>query len=442
VAVTLNPEPLSDFIDFFVIGDGEDDVGLWLGKLQKNRGLTRAGRLKELSALPGVYVPSFYDVRFNEDGSPARRIAKNSAPEIIRRLYKSDYGKFGMAECIEPGDSVFRDSFLIETGKGCGQGCRFCAAGFIYRPVRHVRKEVIKEQIARGLKVRKKIGLVGSAISEHPDIEEIYDYILDMEGEVSVSSLRVEYAGFSTFSRLARGGCRSVTIAPEAGSARLRRVINKDITDEEIVNCAADAAAAGILNVKLYFLIGLPEETEEDVKAIAALVKKIRDGFVSASKPHGRAGRITAGVNPFVPKPNTPFQWARFAPMDELKKKNKLLKSLLGGEPNVELKTESVKNAAAQALLSLGSRRVGGMILDVFNGKSWNSILRLPEAKRIYAKSREKDEPLPWDFIDALVEKEHLWDEYERAKSGKRTPPCPPPGSGCKRCGVFTGNCI
>jgi radical SAM superfamily enzyme YgiQ (UPF0313 family) len=344
-------------------------------------------------------------------------------------------------ECIEPDDSVFKESFLIETGKGCGQGCRFCAAGFIYRPVRHVKKEVVKKQIAHGLTKRKKIGLVGSAISEHPDIGEIYDAVLELGGSLSVSSLRAEYADRATLKRLARGGSRSITIAPEAGSERLRRIVNKDISDDEIVNCVTMAAEESMLNVKLYFLIGLPEETDEDVVAIAALVKRIRDGFVSASKVHGRAGRINVSVNPFVPKPNTPFQWARYAEMADLKKKIKLLKGMLSGEPNIAFKADSVKNGAVQALLSLGSRQVGSMILDVFNGKSWSSVLRMPEAKMVYAREREKDETLPWDFLDSIVEKDYLWREYEKAKSGKITPPCPPQESGCKKCGVFEGNC-
>lgn len=442
VAVTLNPEPMSDFIDFFVIGDGEDDVGLWLSKLEKSRERIRADRIKELAALEGVYVPSLYDVRFNDDGSAAERIAKSGAPETVARLYKRDYSASGMMECMEPGDSVFKESFLIETGKGCGQGCRFCAAGFIYRPVRHVQKDIVKRQIAHGLKKKKKIGLVGSAISEHPDIEEIYDAVLELGGGISVSSLRAEYAGKATFRRLAAGGGRSVTIAPEAGSERLRRIVNKDISDDEIVKCVTTAAEEGILNVKLYFLIGLPEETQEDVAAIASLVKKMRDCFVAASKVHGRAGRINVSVNPFVPKPNTPFQWARFAPMDELKKKIKFLKGQFAGEPNIAFKADSVKNGALQALLSLGSRQLGGTMLSVFNGKSWSSVLRTEQAKMVYARTKEKDEILPWDFIDSVVERDYLWKEYEKAKSGKITPPCPPQESGCKKCGIFEGNCI
>ena len=442
VAVTLNPEPMSDFCDFFVIGDGEDGVGLWLSKLEKSRGRDRRKRIEELAALTGVYVPSLYDVRINDDGSIAERVAKSGAPDTVTRLYKRDYSASGMMECIEPGDSVFKESFLIETGKGCGQGCRFCAAGFIYRPVRHVQKEVVIRQIAHGLAKRKKIGLVGSAISEHPDIGEIYEAILKLGGGISVSSLRAEYADDAVFRRLVKGGARSITIAPEAGSERLRRIVNKDISDAEIVKCVTTAAKEGILNVKLYFLIGLPQETDDDVTAIAQLVKKIRDGFVGASKVHGRAGRINVSVNPFVPKPNTPFQWARFAPMDELKKKIKLLKNLLAAEPNIAFKADSVKNGAVQALLSLGSRRVGSMMLDVFNGKSWSSVLRMPEAKTAYARVKEKGETLPWDFIDSIVDRSYLWREYEKAKSGKITPPCPPQESGCKKCGVFEGNCF
>lgn len=441
VAVTLNPEPLSDFIDFFVIGEGEVLIGKLLNLLRNSRNSPRHDRLLGIACLPGVYVPSLYDVQYDV-GKISSRKAKSEAPNIITRQYNHDYEKNGMAQYIAPDGAIFKDTFLIESGKGCGQGCRFCAAGFVYRPVRHVETETLKKQISRGLKKNSRIGLVGSAVCDHPEINDIYDYILDLGGLVTVSSLRAGKVDKKTFLRLRKGGCRSVTMAPEAGSAKLRRAINKEITDEQIIETVSQAAMAGILNIKLYFLAGLPGETDEDISAIADLAKKMRDAFVKSSKPFGRAGKITVCVNPFVPKPHTPFQWEPFAPMAGLKKKIRFIRRALAGQPNITLKTESVKNAATQALLSVGTRRVGAMILDVFNGKSWSDVLRLPEAKSIYAREKEKEEKLPWDFLDNVVTKQYLWKEREKSKTFKTTAPCPAPHSACRKCGVFKKNCL
>jgi len=442
VAVTLNPEPVSPFMDFCFIGEGEQLVGDIMNRLFLNRADRRSERLAELSAVAGVYVPSLYEVRYGNDGEVVERIAKDGAPETVTRQYRRDYGRFGMEQCVMEEESVFRDTYLIETGKGCGQGCRFCAAGFIYRPIRHVDGDVVREQVSRGLELKKRIGLVGSAICEHPDINGIYDYILERGGEIAVSSLRIGYADGDTFRRLAEGGCRSVTLAPEAGSERLRRVINKDITDEEIMDTVRSAASAGIMNVKLYFLIGLPTETDEDVAAIAGLLKKTRDAFVEASKPFGRAGRINAGINPFVPKPHTPFQWEPFADLTSLRKKARSLRRMLGGEPNLELSVESARNAAVQALLSVGTREVGRMLLEAHEGKAWTAILRTEQARRIYGRKKDVKETLPWDFVDSVVRKDYLVKEYEKSFSGRTTSPCPSPRRRCKSCGLFPGNCI
>ncbi|GMT43104.1 MAG: radical SAM protein [bacterium] len=443
VAIMLNPEPLSDFIDFFVIGEGEVFVHCWLESLAESQGETREARLEKISSMPGIYVPSLYGVEYDEKGILKKRTANNKgAPETIKRIYNRDYRETGTAQCIDQqDDSIFKETFLLETGKGCGQGCRFCAAGFVYRHVRHVKTSVLKKQISSGLKKYKRIGLVGSAVSEHPAINDIYDYILGLGGEVTVSSLRVEYLDKAMLRSLYECGCRSITIAPEAGTERLRRIINKNVTDKRIIETVSLAAGAGILNIKVYFLIGLPGETERDVTAIAELVKKMRDALVENSKPFGRAGRINVSVNPFVPKPHTPFQWECFGTMRELKKNFKILRRSLGGEQNVKLKTGSVKNFSVQALLSVGTRRVGGMLLDALRGKSWSDILRMPEAISVYARRKDKDEVLPWDFIDNTVTKKYLWKEYENSRVEKTTLPCPAPRTGCRRCGIFEGIC-
>jgi len=440
VAVTLNPEPLSDFIDFFVIGEGENVAARIVEVMAESRGERKLERLKKLASIEGVYVPALYDVTYDENSRIKSRKPLHGAPEKVLRLYDPEYGREGTAQLPELVGSIFGDAFLMETGKGCGQGCRFCAAGFIYRPVRHVDTARLKEQADEGLREHKRIGLVGSAICEHPEMDELYEHILAAGGEMTVSSLRIGLTSSETFHQLAGGGLKTVTIAPEAGSDRLRKIINKNMSEEEIIRTVKDAVTAGIPNLKCYFLIGLPGETDEDIEALVGLVSRMREAFMEASRPTGHAGKITISANPFVPKPFTPFQWEAMAPLSELKKKTAFLRKKFGKMPNVEFKAESLRLASAQALLSVGSRLTGSILPDILNGKSWNEALKTAAAYHLRKKS--EDEILPWDFIATGVRREYLWKEYLKSTNEKPTPPCPPEGSGCRRCGEFEGVCI
>ncbi|MBI3581961.1 MAG: radical SAM protein [Nitrospinae bacterium] len=440
IAPTLNPEPFADFFDFMVMGEGELTLAQWVEKLANNVG-GRGERLAELADVGGVYVPSLYEVEYDGEGRITERRALGRAPETVKRLYDPSFGRSGSAQVIDD-ETVFKDSWLIETGKGCGQGCRFCAAGFAYRPVRHVSTERLEAQIDEGLKKRKRIGLVGSAICEHPGIKDVYRKIIEKGGGINVSSLRLGYVDREMLELLVKGGLTTMTIAPEAGSQSLRRVINKDFSDEEIVETVATAVSAGMLNVKLYFLVGLPGETEGDVDALVSLVRRIRDGFMEASKPLGRAGRITAAVNPFVPKAQTPYQWEPLFQEKDVKVKLAAVKKGLSRLGNLELKLESGRNALPQAVLSVGSRRAGGMALEAFRDGNWKTAAKNFLRGDACLKGRGRGEILPWDFVDSGVTKEFLWKEREKGLAGKTTPPCPPELSGCRRCGDFPGNCV
>ncbi|MBI5638752.1 MAG: radical SAM protein [Nitrospinae bacterium] len=446
IVPTMNPEPFAAFFDFFVLGEGELAIPALVGKLSASRHGSREQRLRDIADIEGVYIPSLYEVEENSDGSIKTRCPLDDAPERVKRLYDPDFGRTGSAQLAGLEGSIFRDSHLIETGKGCGQGCRFCASGFVYRPVRHVDKERLFAQIDEGLAPgglarKERIGLIGSAICEHPEIGAVYDHILKKGGGINVSSLRVEYLSAETLARLAAGGLKTMTIAPEAGSERLRRAVNKRMTDDDVLGAVRLAADAGILNVKCYFLIGLPGERDEDIAALASLAKRIRDELLAGSKRHGRAGKITVGVNPFVPKPQTPFQWEPVAPLAELKEKSAQLKKALLRESNMELKIEGGKNAAAQGLLSVGGRSVSTLIMRAFEEGGWTAALKTPAAKSAYARRKEFGEALPWDFIDSGVTKKYLQAEAGKAANEKTTPPCPPEHAGCKRCGEFLGNC-
>ncbi len=441
IVPTMNPEPFAAFFDFFVLGEGELAIPALVEKLSASRHQPREDRLRDIASIEGVYIPSLYVVEDNHDGFIKSRRALGGAPERVKRLYDPGFGRTGSAQLAGLEGSIFKDSHLIETGKGCGQGCRFCASGFVYRPVRHVDKERLFAQIDEGLARKERIGLIGSAICEHPEIGAVYDHILKKGGGINVSSLRVEYLSADTLAKLAAGGLKTMTIAPEAGSDRLRRAVNKRMTDEDVLGAVRLAADVGILNVKCYFLIGLPGERDEDIAALAALAKRIRDELLAGSKRHGRAGKITVGVNPFVPKPQTPFQWEPVAPLAALKEKSAKLKKALSRESNMELKIEGGKNAAVQGLLSVGGRSVSALIFRAFEEGGWTAALKSPAAKSVYARRKEFGEALPWDFIDSGVARKYLQAEAEKAPSEKTTPPCPPEHAGCKRCGEFTGNC-
>ena len=441
IVPTMNPEPYAAFFDFFVLGEGELAIPALVEKLSASRHEPRENRLRDIAAIEGVYIPSLYEVEENGDGSIKSRRPLDGAPERVKRLYDPAFGRTGSAQLAGLEGSIFRDSHLIETGKGCGQGCRFCASGFVYRPVRHVDKETLFAQIDEGLARKERIGLIGSAICEHPEIGAVYDHILKKNGGINVSSLRVEYLSAETLAKLAAGGLKTMTIAPEAGSDRLRRAVNKRMTDEDVLAAVRLAAGAGILNVKCYFLIGLPGERDEDVDALATLAKRIRDEFLAGSKRHGRAGKVTIGINPFVPKPQTPFQWEPVAPLAELKQKTARLKKALSRESNMELKIEGGKNSAVQGLLSVGGRGATPLILRAFDEGGWTAALKTPAAKAVFARRKGFGENLPWDFIDSGVAKKYLQTEAEKAAMEKTTPPCPPEHAGCKRCGDFAGNC-
>jgi radical SAM superfamily enzyme YgiQ (UPF0313 family) len=440
IAPTLNPEPFAIFLDFMVIGEGELTLEQWVKKLADNRALDRAERLAEIAAVDGVYVPSLYEVEIGERQKIISRRPLGAAPEKVNRLYDRAFAKSGSAQVFDE-ETVFKDSWLIETGKGCGQGCRFCAAGFIYRPVRHVGLEKLSAQIDEGLKLRKRVGLIGSAICEHPRIKDVYSKIIEKGGGVNVSSLRVGYVDEDMLKLLVKGGLHTMTIAPEAGSERLRRAVNKDVSDDEIVTTVGTAVSAGMANIKLYFLIGLPGEQADDVTAIVGLVKRLRDELLNKSKQHGRAGKIMAAINPFVPKAQTPFQWESLAPQKELKNKMAEIRSGLARESNVELKLESAKHAAPQALLSVGNRNAGKIALEAFRDGNWKIVQKRYSNFNAFFHGGGMDEILPWDFIDSGVTKEYLWKEREKSYQGKTTAPCLPEMAGCKRCGEFEGNC-
>jgi radical SAM superfamily enzyme YgiQ (UPF0313 family) len=319
----FNPEPLSDFFDVVIVGEGEEVAGEFVQSYKENKTRGRLELLRALSRIPGVYVPEFYDVVYQVDNTiKERKLLEPSAPAQIIKRVALDFNRLPAATVILTPNTEFSDMYLTEITRGCGRHCRFCMAGYIYLPPRNLELAEAKQQAANADAQCGKIGLVGAALSDYPDIGGLCSAI---EGGLSVSSLRADSVSQALLDRLAKSGHKTIAIAPEAGSERLRKVINKGVTEEDIIHAADMVFGSGIPNLKLYFILGLPTETQDDVDAIIALALKVREVQLKHARPQGRIGRITLSVNSFVPKPMTPFQWDPMAAIEQLNKKQRLL---------------------------------------------------------------------------------------------------------------------
>jgi radical SAM superfamily enzyme YgiQ (UPF0313 family) len=440
VATFLNPEPLAPFVDAFFLGEGEAGALPFFEFLAAGSPAPdRAGLLRDLArTVPGAYVPTGYTPRYHPDGTLEAFEAAPGFPERVVAPHLAELAPYPTHSHLLAPQSEWGEMFLVETGRGCSRGCRFCAAGFIYRPPRERDLGELWSQVEPGVMARRKIGLVGAAVSDHPAIRDLCRKILAAGGTLGISSLRADSADAELLQLLAQGGVRSVALAPEAGSDRLRRVLNKGLTRDDLAKAAVDVSRAGIPQLRLYFMVGLPTETLDDVAEIPRLVKYLEHTVIKASQGKKHLGLITLSLSSFVPKPFTPFQWAPFTEVAELKKRLKLVAREFHGVKNVRVHTDLPKWASVQALLARGDRRVGDM-LAAAQEHGWNQACRTSPLNPDFFTLRERraDELFPWDFIDHGLKKDYLWEEYQRALEGKETPPCRP--EVCSRCGVCGG---
>jgi radical SAM superfamily enzyme YgiQ (UPF0313 family) len=427
-AVTfLNPEPIAPFADVIAAGEGELLVPALMGAIRAAS--DRDDLLRRLAADRGFYVPSFYDVRYEADGRVAGFEPKpgTGAPAVVKKAaVKSTDRLDPPATSIFTPDTEFGSRFLIEVVRGCANLCRFCWAGYNYLPVRAFPADRVLELAAQARRHSSRAGLVSIALCDHPEIERILQGLLEMGYSISPASLRMDDLTDPIVSLLRQSGERSITIAPEAGSDRLRRVINKTVTNEEILDRADVIFRNGIENLKLYYMIGLPTETDADLESIRDLTVAMREIMLKHGRSRGQLGRIVGSVNPLIPKPGTAYQWLPMEDPAKTDRKGKRLRQLLAGLDNVYFNIKSERHSYYQALLSLGDRRVAPAIEAAErNGGNWRSAVAESgvDADFYIFRDRSEDRVLPWDIIDGGMKASFFRGEMDKALRAEWTLP-------------------
>jgi radical SAM family uncharacterized protein len=443
VAFFLNPEPVAPFVDCFLIGEAEAILPRFFDTdLPELLNQDRTSCLKSLARnVPGTYVPEFYNATYHSDGTFRAVEPLLDVPVKIERRFLKDLSRTPTCSAVLTPDTTFDRTFLIELGRGCPHGCRFCSTGFIYRPPRFRPFSLLEKCMQHGVSMTDQIGLVGAAVSDHPEINKLCNQKFEKDIRISFSSLRADALSPELLSVLRQSKVKTATIAPDAGSQRLRNIINKGITEEDILNAAETLVAEGIPNLKLYFMVGLPLETMDDVDAIVTLCKQIKHKFLKSSRARKRIGEITVSLSSFVPKPFTPFQWVAMDDIGSLKNKIKTIKQGLKRVANVRVHADVPRWAYIQALLSRGDRKVAQILsLANKNRGNWPKTFKASPVNPDFYVLRERslDELFPWDFIDHGINKSFLKQEYKRALQGKTSPPCPM--ESCTICGVCKEN--
>ncbi len=403
VCAFYNPEPLADFVDIFFVGEAEEMLPEFLSAFRASS--SKNDLFEKAAGIEGIYVPGYYELEYAAEGRILLRKSLHNAPVFIMKRTVSDISSRPLKAVITTPEAEFSDMFLIEAMRGCVWSCRFCVAGHIYKPARRKDLDVLQQEIKDASARTVKVGLIGPSLSDYPQAERV----LAIEGvDFSITSLRASPRSGRIVSLMK--GHKSVSIAPEAGTQRLRDVINKKIRDDDIFETAGTILEGGMETLRLYFMVGLPTETMDDIEGIITLVKTIRQNTAR--------GYITLSVSTFVPKPFTPFQWHPMAPMKSVKERLKRLKKGLTAVRGVKVFHDVPKYAYLQGLFSLGDRRVSRTVENIASGKEYSSLKNDDnEINKDFYIFRQKcgDEILPWDFIDIGVPKEKLWMEYKEA---------------------------
>lgn len=436
---TFNPAVLSPVVDAFVIGEGEETIGEIIEAVKRARKekLSRQEMLRRLAAVPGVFVPALYQWSCDEQGRvTAVSPTEAAVPERINRRWVKNLDDYPAHTVVVTEDTEF-NLYLVETGRGCGRHCRFCMAGYAFRRPRSRSLAVLKQEISEAIKFQKRFGLMGAAISDYPEIDALCRYIRSEGQSMSVASFRADSVTPVLVKSLADSGMQTLTIAPEAGSGDMRAVINKGIEEEHLYKTIRLGVAAGIRHFRMYIMVGLPWEKPEDIEEIAELTHRLKD-FMEAE---GSKGTLTLSVNPFIPKPFTPFQWLPMAGKKVVEESLKRLKAGLAKRKGIEVKTESLKEAYIQGILARGDRRIGELLCQAYEDSGRGAakvFLRVMKDAGVDAgfylyRERGEGEIFPWEMIDIGVWRDYLRQELEKARERKSTMMC---FDGCRRCGV------
>lgn len=420
ICTFLNPEPLADFIDLFIIGEAEEILPKLISAYQhyQDKPITKEKLPTHLAQIEGIYVPRFYEVHYSPSGTIESFKPRGEVPSKIKRKTTKHLEPFPTYSSIITPHTEFNNMFLMEVSRGCSHRCNFCAIGFVYQPYRKRSLEELKSTATIGLQQQAKAGLIGATLSDHPQITSLCNFIIQEGGKFSATSLRADLVDDALIKLLKKSGHQTITLAPETGSERLRRVINKHLSDEDIFNTLEMIAHHRFRYLKLYFLIGLPTEKAEDIEQLIELTRKIKH-HLTKSIPRSRYPEtITLSINPFIPKPSTPFQWHPLEHIAILKSKLKKIQKNLKKEKKVVVSWDLPKWSYLQCSLSRGDRRVGKILMAAHHlgGNFLQAYKQVDINPDFYTyRQRELDEILPWDFIDHGVSKQYLASEYKKA---------------------------
>ena len=438
INIAYNPEPIADFIDVFLVGEAEqtiqhlmDSFGEW-----KASSASKDDLLHELATVPGLYVPHFYEVSYKDDGTIKAIQASPPASAKVTATAIPNLDHVETCTKIFTPETEFSNAHLIEIVRGSGRQCRVCVADYARRWPRHRSVDSTLQLAEQASGITNRVGLVGASISDHPQIDEIATGLVDRGYRISCASLRAETVRAPLLDALAESEQGTITIAPEVATENLQKVVNKAIPRERLYHVFEEALKRNILNLRLYFLIGVPYETPTDVEAIVGMAKEMRSILLPHAKRCGRMARISFTISPMVPKPHTPFQWVPMEDSKSISRKLMFLKKEIGRLGGMKVSSASARLAYQEAVFARGDRRLGPVILDLSRGESWKRAFdKHGLDPDFYAlRPRPIDEFNPWDHLDLNVIPEFLRLEHNKHQKGFMTSSCDT--AVCKKCGA------
>jgi radical SAM superfamily enzyme YgiQ (UPF0313 family) len=450
VGVFMNPEPLAAFADLMVIGEAEPLLDTLIEALGQYASMSRQSLLRQIAtAIPGCYAPGFYTFFYDTEGAVERINVSDELPPRVVKVIAPTMAEAAHSTLLSPHAEL--GMYMVELGRGCSRGCRFCAAGFIYRPPRLWSADAILRGIEDRPQHIHRIGLLGMEMVDSETIDHIATYLKENQCVLSFSSLRADRITEQTLNLLAASQLKSVAIAADGCSERLRCLINKGLQESDLLSAAERLVSAGIFHLKLYVMIGLPTETREDLDELIRLVDRLHERILPIGRSRGRVSELTLSINCFVPKPWTPFQYCSFgglAPavakeqttvraLAALKEKIRYLRKMLSRKANLRLKFDHPEQALQQAVYSRADRRIGPALLDIGTGRaSFKQALKRQHIDpwQYAIRPRHQNELMCWEVVDHGIRSGYLWEEFEKAKRETTTRPCDP--AVCRRCGV------